>query len=1017
MINSLKNDTQKFLIKYFITTIVLLTFVVLFNIFSENKNSVITALPTPFMDVEPTWADTLLNNMSTEEKISQIIFYNIKNIDSINTDSVIEILQITKPGGIIFQTDSIKDFIFYGNKFQAFAEIPMLSGLMSKNAFPNFKDNTKYPKYQAINAIMDTNLRMLYYKRTAEVCKEIGININFINGNVKAGTDSVFYKDYILNKTSFIKNIQNANILACLYETNFFGYDSIFYNFNKKIISSGVSCILKNDTMRMDTGIYSFRKKLRNNLNFKGLLISNISDIKDNFQDSVLKLLNSGSEMFITDKPKKTAQIIKYLIVSKKINESKIDSITRRILLAKTWTGLNNFKPVNQDSAILKIKSKTSNLLSLKLFRNSLTLIKNTNNIIPFCNISNKKFNIVIIGDKNLPVFVKEINSYYNIESKHINPKTDNLKELLSKKQNKEIIIALNNFCPDKSFINLINNLTATNNIIIVNFGELKHIKQIENANVLLQVYGNTEIEQKYSGELLFGGIEAGGKLPVNLNNSYNYSTGIKTKSTRLSSALPEEVGVNSELLAKIDSIANDAISRGTFPGCQVFMAKDGKIIFDKAFGFHTYSKQRAVKKTDLYDLASITKIAATTLASMKMFETGKLKLNDSLGKFFKDISIDYSNIKADTTINIDTLLISNIKNINKLLKHQDTLHINDSVLVAYDTLIIRLTPRNNIFKVKIKDILLHKSGISPSLPILPFLFYRKYYRKMIKEQEKITDTLIVLNDSNKQVPKTILDIRKNPFDEYFTREYIKDSAETRIAENFYLQNRYLDSLWKNTKRLRVYSRKIYQYSDINMILLQQAIDSLNNKNIDEYLSENFYKPMGLSLICYKPRRYFELSKIVPTENNKWRRQLLTGDVHDPSAALLGGVSGNAGLFSNARDLGTIGQMWLNGGQYGGMRFLSPKTVNLFSGTHEDSHRGLGFNKPGEGSIIGNGATHDSYGHTGFTGTCIWIDPVKNIVYVFLSNRVHPTQKNWKINSLKIRQKIHSALYDAIEKK
>lgn len=295
----------------------------------------------------------------------------------------------------------------------------------------------------------------------------------------------------------------------------------------------------------------------------------------------------------------------------------------------------------------------------------------------------------------------------------------------------------------------------------------------------------------------------------------------------------------------------------------------------------------------------------------------------------------------------------------------------------------------------------LYKKNFYDSLEVIKKQFYEN-----IKKDSLKTDTIF---NAKKELSKI--------FDKYFTHKYIKDSSETKIADNFYLQNRYFDTLWRDTKRLRIYSRKIYQYSDINMILLQQAIDSINHRSINNYLRRNIYLPMGLKTMCYKPKKYFSNYNIVPTEDDTyWREQLLRGNVHDPSAALLGQISGNAGLFSNAYDLATLGQMWLNKGSYGGKNYISDKTIKKFTGFQEDNHRGLCFDKPTKKSIIGKGAPKESYGHTGFTGTCIWVNPVNEIVFVFLSNRVNPSAKNWRINTLKVRQKIHTVVYYAIEK-
>ncbi len=232
-----------------------------------------------------------------------------------------------------------------------------------------------------------------------------------------------------------------------------------------------------------------------------------------------------------------------------------------------------------------------------------------------------------------------------------------------------------------------------------------------------------------------------------------------------------------------------------------------------------------------------------------------------------------------------------------------------------------------------------------------------------------------------------------------------------------YLRKDYFDTLWSDTKQMRVYSKSIYQYSDVNMILLQMAIDSINHRSIDKYLADNFYNSLGLQFLCYKPLdRKIPKSNITPTEIDAyWRRQVLQGNVHDPSAALLGGVAGNAGIFTNANDLGILFQMLLNGGKYGGVSYLNSSTINLFTSKQEEGYRGLGFDKPSKNNIIARSASPRSYGHTGFTGTCVWVDPDSKLVYVFLSNRVYPNAKNWKLNTFQIRQKVHQVVYDAIK--
>ena len=278
----------------------------------------------------------------------------------------------------------------------------------------------------------------------------------------------------------------------------------------------------------------------------------------------------------------------------------------------------------------------------------------------------------------------------------------------------------------------------------------------------------------------------------------------------------------------------------------------------------------------------------------------------------------------------------------------------------------------------------------------------------------QINDTITENDTVSENIDNKKLLTKQEYRNRMYSNRYVRDSSEVQIAGGMYLNKRYEDTLWIDTKQLRAYSRKIYQYSDVNMILLQLTIDSINDYSLDKFTQKNFYSPLGLQ--CgYKPLNRYSLKKIVPTErDNFWRQQLIHGHVHDPSAAMIGGVSGNAGLFSSAWDLGVLFQMLLDGGTYGGRQYLNKSTINLFTKTQTDSYRGLGFDKWSKRQIIAKSASPNTYGHTGFTGCCVWVDPDNEIVYIFLSNRVHPSARNWRLNSYKIRNNVHQAVYDAM---
>jgi len=213
----------------------------------------------------------------------------------------------------------------------------------------------------------------------------------------------------------------------------------------------------------------------------------------------------------------------------------------------------------------------------------------------------------------------------------------------------------------------------------------------------------------------------------------------------------------------------------------------------------------------------------------------------------------------------------------------------------------------------------------------------------------------------------------------------------------------------------------IYVYSDLDFIFLGKVVETVTGMTLDEYVRKNFYEPLGLRSISFKPRERFLLERIAPTETETtFRNQLLRGDVHDPGAAMLGGVAGHAGLFSDAYDLAVLSQLLLNGGQMNGVRFFSKGTVALFTNYHGNNRRGLGFDKPDRKNASRKdpyptlSASPFTFGHTGFTGTCVWVDPLFNLTYIFLSNRVYTNGDPGRFNRMNVRSNVHELIYQSL---
>jgi beta-N-acetylhexosaminidase len=448
--------------------------------------------------------------------------------------------------------------------------------------------------------------------------------------------------------------------------------------------------------------------------------------------------------------------------------------------------------------------------------------------------------------------------------------------------------------------------------------------------------YQNSNIAQEQVAQAIFGGIGMSGKIPVS-TKYFEINSGINTNALRMAYVSAEEIGFNTEFLYKIDSIAKNAIAEKAIPGCQILIAKEGKIFFNKSYGYHTYDEKIVVKNSDVYDVASITKIASTIPILMQMVDEGSLNIDDELGKY----------LDLDST--------------NK------------------EHLIIR-------------EILAHQSGLYPWIP-----FYK---------QTLVKDSI-----------SGLMQLRDTLYSEEFSKEF-----PIKVADNIYLQYSYPDSIIQQIIASKSLDKQEYRYSDLGYYLLKKIIEKKYGKAINNIVADEFYSKLGMESLGYLPLSRVSKDRIVPTEDDfLFRSQLLQGYVHDMGAAMQGGVGGHAGLFSNANDLAKLMQMYLQNGEYAGERYLSEEVVKEFTKCQfpkNKNRRGAGFDKAvlanQKGGPASENANQEGFGHTGFTGTLVWADPKNQIVYVFLSNRIHPDATNKKLLTMDVRTNIMEVIFKSI---
>jgi CubicO group peptidase (beta-lactamase class C family) len=472
-------------------------------------------------------------------------------------------------------------------------------------------------------------------------------------------------------------------------------------------------------------------------------------------------------------------------------------------------------------------------------------------------------------------------------------------------------------------------------------------------------LYQNLPFAWECLVESVFGGDSFSGNSLFNLPNLAQKGKQRIIERTRMKVGIPEEVGMDPKILDGIDKVALEAISLEAAPGAQILVARNGTVVYYKAFGKTTYDGTDSVGLSNMYDVASVTKILSTTPLVMKLVDDKKVSLNGTLKNYLPETA-------------------------------------------TYD--------KGNI---ALSELLLHKAGLPASMPT----FYNVIDRSVLKGN-------VVSKTKSEQFP-TRIDERLYANKDVVLRGDLFSSTpkagfEVEVAKGLYFQTAFGDSLYNMMLTAKMDKIKVYRYSDLGLGFLQKVTERMYGASIDRVADSLLYAPMGLSSITYKPLARYPLERIVPTENELlFRRQLLQGYVHDPAAALLGGVAGSAGIFANAADVAKIMQLFLDNGKYGNQQIIGAETVKRFTSRYDSSNRrGLGFDKPDTTSValspVCAEASSASFGHLGFTGTIAWADPRNGLVFVFLSNRVHPNAWNKRLIQMDIRSQCMSAAYRSI---
>ncbi len=947
-------------------------------------------LESKSVDLQQSWVDSVFNSLTFEERLGQLFMVAAySNKDQAHVDQISALIEEENLGGLIFFQGGPDRQARLTNYYQAQSKTPLLIAMDAEWGIGMRLDSTlSFPKAMTLGAIQNPRL---IQEMGAEIARQfhlLGMHVNFapvVDVNSNPENPVIGFRAFGEDKErvaqraiAYMKGLQDNGILANakhfpghgdtendshytlpviqhpanrIWDIDLYPYQRLF----KENLMSVMVAHLNVPSLSQGTGLPTSLSKpvvtdlLQKRMNFKGLIFTDALNmrgvtIKNKPGEVDLQAVLAGNDVLLfSENVPKAKELILEAVEQGLLTEEEIDRRVKKILKAKYWAGLNSYAPIDTYQIADKLTGTKTKEIIEKLYGEAITVASNRDDLLPLGRLDVRKIASLSIGDEGQE-FSTYLNQYTQVdhftipkasgESAHYN--------LMKKIEDYDVVVVglmgvtnspRRNFGIAPGDVSLIQSLEKRQQVVTVLFGNVYAAKNLEGLSHVVLAYENSPFTQKLVPQILFGARPANGILPVSVSTEFTQGVGgFLNSQNRLAYGSPESVGMDAGKLDKIDEVAATMIEKKAAPGARVLVVKDGTVIFDRSYGHLDYEKTAPVTSETVYDLASVTKVAATTLAAMFLHSRGELDLSKSVGDYLPELK------------------------------------------------------KTNKGPLLLKDVLVHEAGLKAYIP---------HYNK------------------------TLASGKWNPI---YYQDSLSQDYSLPISNAMYGRNSLRDSLWKWTIESELLPKPHnYVYSDLTMYFMQEIIERIVNQPINEFLEQQFYAPLGLQTLTFKPFEKLPLQQIAPTEKDQtFRNRQIQGYVHDPGAAMYGGVAGHAGLFGTAQDLAVIMQLLLNGGSYGDVALLQPETIDAFTKRQSTrSRRGWGWDKPdpekGKGGSAGKLAPKSTFGHTGFTGTCVWADPENKLSYIFLSNRVYPSATNTKLLDMGIRTQIHDLIYEAIK--
>lgn len=951
------------------------------------------------------WVETRLQGMSLKEKIGQLFIHTVAPQDTEpNRRNIRNAVKEYKVGGLLFSGGQLSTQVVLTNFAQEMAETPLLMTFDGEWGLAmRLKGTPSFPKNRVLGCIQDNELLYEYGLEVARQCREIGVHVNFapvadvdnnpLNPVINTRSFGGDPKNVADKVIAYSRGLEEGGVLSVSKhfpghgDTNVDSHKALpVLNFSRERMDS-IELYPFRQAIQAGLGgimvghleVPAFSKKpasisteilslLQDELGFKGLAFTDALEMKgiSNNPNLCAQTLIAGNDMLLAPRNlKRELDGVLNAVKNGQLTEEQITEKCRKVLTFKYALGLHQRQFVQLSGLEQRLNHPGVQQLMDRLEKAAVTVVSNDGGILPL-DVDQKKVAVLNIGTPAKgKAFCNQLKKYMQVDCIQAHP--DSITSISKRLGNYEKVIVAIHTEKYAAYQSMLNTLSARLPLVYVYLTPMKRIYNKGNnwkkAAAVVMGHSGSVAVQHFVADVLMGREKATGRLSVEVKDYRKPGEGVVVDLKTTKVYRPEDYGMNADVLARIDEIALEGIKAKAYPGCQILILKDGAPVYDKCFGTFTYGDSRKVTSDDIYDIASLTKTTATLLAVMKLYDQGKFGLTDPISKYVP---------------------------------------------------VLQGSPKG---RITIEDLLYHQSGLPGSWP---------FYREAINDSSYTGAFFKARLDANhhQQVDRRLYVVDEFKYKDEYVSPLRSEEYPLQVAEGVFVNpafpERILEMIASDEIPLR---DRRYRYSCLNFVLLKEMVEQISGMPMDKYLDQEFYAPMGMQHTLYSPLSRFKPEQIVPTVQKDYLRgrKELRGYVHDEIAAFMGGVSGNAGLFSNAHDVGKVYQMLAEMGQYDGKRYLSLETCQLFMNRKSRlSRRGLGFDKPdaapGKGPCADE-APLEVVGHTGFTGTCAWTDAKNGLVFVFLSNRIYPRPFDHKaLMSLNIRPRIQQVMYQALMK-